>query len=72
MLHQIPLLYQLGSSNPVRGGMFIEIDTTKHISSSVGAVREIAARKMCRSYGACWLSWLSYAINMTLLTEFRT
>jgi hypothetical protein len=61
----------LRDSNPVRGEMFIETGTTKHISSSVGATLEIAARNTYRSYGAWWLSWSSYAINMPLLAEFR-
>ena len=64
-----PSRINLRDSNPVRGEMFIETGTTKHISSSVGATCEIAARNTYRTYGACWLSWSSYAINMSLLTE---
>ncbi len=56
-----PSRINLGDSNPVRGDMFIETGTTKHISSSVGAACEIAIRNTCRSYGACRLSWLPYA-----------
>jgi hypothetical protein len=62
----------LRDSNPVRGEMFIETGRTKHISNSVGVTREIADRNTYRSYGAWWLSGLSYAINISLLTEFRT
>jgi hypothetical protein len=69
---EFPSRINLGDSNPVRGDIFIENGTTKHISSSVGAEREIAVRNTYRSYGAWWLSGLSYAINVPLLTEFRT
>jgi hypothetical protein len=67
-----PSRINLRDSNPVRGEMFIETGTTKHISSSVGVTREIAARNTCRSHGAWWICGLSYAINISLLTEFRT
>ena len=54
--HQIPpSRISLRVSNPVRGDMFIETDITKHISSSVGAVYEIAVRNTYRTYGA-WVS----------------
>ncbi len=67
-----PSRINLRDSNPVRGEMFIENGTAKHISSSVGAACEIAARDTYRSYEAWWLSWLSYAINISPLTGFRT
>ena len=67
-----PSRINLRDSNPVRGDMFIETGTIKHIPSSVGVTREIAARNTYRSYGAWCICGLSYAINMTLLTEFRT
>jgi hypothetical protein len=62
----------LRGSNPVRGDMFIETGTTKHIPSSVGVTHETAARNTYRSYGAWWICGLSYAINISLLAEFRT
>jgi hypothetical protein len=57
----------LRDSNPVRGEMSIETGTTKHVSSSVGAARGIAARNTYRTYGAWWPSWLSHAINISLV-----
>jgi hypothetical protein len=46
----------LRGSNPVRGDMFIETGTAKHIPSSVGAARKIAVRNTYRTYGAWWSS----------------
>ena len=67
-----PSCINLRGSNPVRGEMFIEIGTTEHIYNSVGVTREIAVRNTYRTYGAWLLNGVSYAINISLLTEFRT
>jgi len=52
--------------------MFIETAQLNISLAPSGAAREIAGRNTYRTYGAWWFIGLSYAINISLLTEFRT
>ena len=60
-----PSRINLRDSNPVRGDMFIESGATKHISSSVGAVYEIAAVGPYSTGGEQWshlMQWVLYSL----------